>query len=124
MWVPQQFLIVYVDDMDFSGPLRTMKARWDLLGREITLEEPKGNKCNVMTFLGCEHRRVEREIDTPNGTVKVQGAEWNVSQSMRRCEANYEAVVHSITGIYPSIVHVDTPFIPSETKHARCKAPR
>ena len=119
----QQFLIVYVDDMKLAGTLSEMEPTWALLSRGITLEEPKGNKDKVMTFLGCEHRRVERGIDTPNGKVTIQGVEWDVSHSMRRCVAKYEAAVHSITGMYPRIVHSDTPSIPGETKYARCRAP-
>ena len=48
----QQFLIVYVDDMKLAGPLSEMESTWILLSRGITLEEPKGNKDKVMTFLG------------------------------------------------------------------------
>ena len=65
----QHFLAVYVDDMELAGPLSLVTETWNLLGRGITLEEPKGNKDKVMTFLGCEHRRVEKEITTPNGKV-------------------------------------------------------
>ena len=58
----QQFLIVYVDDMKLAGPTHFMVQAWDALGRGITLEQPRGNTPNVMTFLGCEQRLVEREV--------------------------------------------------------------
>jgi len=118
-----QLLIVYVDDMKLSGPLQYMKLTWDLLGENITLEAPKGNSDNAMTFLGCENRLVESMFEHPEGKVKLRGMTWDVSHSMRRCVAKYEAVVFSITGRYPRIVHTDTPVKPSETKHAECRAP-
>ena len=74
-----------------------------------------------MFRVGTETR--EKFVKTPNGDDVVRGMEWDVSHSMRRCVVKYEAVVHNITGVYPRIVHADTPFIPSETKHARCRPP-
>ena len=39
----QQFLIVYVDDMQLAGPEHLMEQAWAALGEGIGLEEPKGN---------------------------------------------------------------------------------
>ena len=51
---------------------------WDLLGRGITLEEPEGNEDKVMTFLGCEHRRAKKEIDTPIAQLKVLSGMFHI----------------------------------------------
>ena len=75
-----------------------------------------------MTFLGCEQRLVERDAENTHGTKKVKGVEWDVSHSMKRCVAKYETAVHAIIGRHPRIVPADTPFVPSETKHSRCRA--
>ena len=71
----EQFLIVYVDDMKLAGHKRLMVQAWDALGRGITLEQPRGNKPNVMKFLGCEQRLVEWEVETPNGLIKIRGTD-------------------------------------------------
>ncbi len=61
-------LIVYVDDMKLAGPSHLMKQAWDALGEGIQLECPRGNDekegQKKMTFLGCEHRLVERTYVT------------------------------------------------------------
>ena len=47
-------LIVYVDDMKMAGPTEAMEEAWRALGQNITLEKPKGDCGDSMTFLGCE----------------------------------------------------------------------
>ena len=119
----QQFLIVYVDDMKLVGPAHLMEETWAKLGRDIQLDPPRGNKDGVMTFLGCQHRLVEKEVKVGKSVVKTRGMVWDVSHSMKRCVAKYEEAVRAVTGLYPRIVEAETPVIPSETKFARCRAP-
>ena len=61
-------LIVYVDDMKLSGPLANMPAAWEALGKNIRLDEPRGNEEGVHTFLGCTHRQKTRYF-TPYGDL-------------------------------------------------------
>lgn len=42
---------------------------------------------------------------------------------MKRCVVKYETVVEAIAGRLPRICHAETPFLPSETKVARWRAP-
>lgn len=85
---PNSFLLHnYVGDMKLAGPSYLMTDTWNLLGRGVTVEEPKGNKEKVMTFLGCGQRRVTKDIETPDGNVRIEGVEWDASRSMRRCVA-------------------------------------
>ena len=44
-------------------------------------------------------------------SVKVQTMEYDVSDSLKHAIAKYEEAVLSITGSYPKLYHVDTPFI-------------
>ena len=53
----------------------------------------------------------------------IRGMKWDVSHSLKRCVAKYETAVHQCTGRLPRLVPVDTPFLPDETKHAKCRAP-
>ena len=54
---------------------------------------------------------------------KIRGMTWDVSHAMKRCVAKYETAVKSITGKFPRICNANTPFVPSETKVSRCRAP-
>ena len=119
---------MYVDDMKLAWPAHLMEEAWAKLGEGISLEKRKGNAESQgqenMTFLGCELSLVEKPVLMPNGEAKkAKGIIWGVSHSMKRCVAKYEAAVHAIAGRYPRIVPADTPFVPSETKFSRCRAP-
>ena len=62
-WNPDSKLMldVYVDDMKLAGPTHEMEKAWiDLQGDKniggITLENPKGDTQDTMTFLGYESK--------------------------------------------------------------------
>ena len=114
-------LIVYVDDMKMAGPKEHMKECWRRLGDttlipDFALEKPKGDveegdegaeEGTTHTFLGCKHVRTHKII---NGQ-RVETIEYDVSSSMRRAVAKYEAAVFEATGQHPLLYKVDTPFL-------------
>ena len=93
--------------MILSGPKEKMDGAWERLGKDITLEVPKGTEEGVHTFLGCKHTRFTKTI---NGK-KVECMEYDVSSAMKRCVAKYEEAVYELTGKYPKLYPVKTPFI-------------
>jgi len=54
--------------MKLSGPASKMKAAWEAIGKNITLEPQKGDDTTIkdgkqtLTFLGCEATKYRKEI--------------------------------------------------------------
>ena len=67
-------LVVYVDDMKLAGPQEHMTSTWKALSAGIVLEKPKGDTDpSVHTFLGCVHRRVDRQVTIPATAAACTG---------------------------------------------------
>ncbi len=47
------FLAVYVDDFKMSGPKDAMKTVWDLIRKDLVLEDPT----EIGLYLGCLHEK-------------------------------------------------------------------
>ena len=54
-------LLVYVDDFKMAGPRKNIKAGWDLIRREIRLDDPTP----VGKYLGCGHEPCQ----VPRGVI-------------------------------------------------------
>ena len=107
-------LIVYVDDMKMSGPLKHLQTHWDNLGKGgINLAVPPGDNDKRATFLGCDHNRSTKEV---KGKL-LQCLEWDARAGIRRGIAKYVAAVESVCpGWTPEIYNAYTPFKHIETK--------
>ena len=114
-WHPEEklLLVIYVDDMKMSGPESEMASAWAALGENIKLEEPKGDASDRTTFLGCTHVKFTETIDG----VDLRCMAYDARASMKRGVAKYEEAVFGVTGKYPELRPVKTPFIVEETKH-------
>ena len=55
-------LIVYVDDMEISGPKIHMAKHWENLGNGIRLTVPPGDNPQRATFLACDHVRSTKQV--------------------------------------------------------------
>ena len=78
--VTKMLLIVYVDDMKLAGPTEHMAATWEKLGKNIKLETPKGDTDgDTHTFLGCIHRRVDKDIHIKDGVKTVRCMEYDMT---------------------------------------------
>ena len=106
-------LIVYVDDMKLSGPKDAMPQAWADLGRNILLEEPRGNQEGVHTFLGCTHSKKTRhyvkmgdQYGEEAGTEgTLESMEYDVTGAMAKAVAKYEAVSYTHLTL-PTILRV------------------
>ena len=120
-------LIVYVDDMKLSGPAKQHAAAWQRLGANITLEPPKGDtNPDEHTFLGCIHRRKEVWVahpERPQHKVRLTIMEYDMTASMERAVAKYQAAVYELTGEWPRVNGARTPFLAEETVKAPQRAP-
>ena len=119
-------LIIYVDDMKLAGLASEMSSAWEALSKKIKLEVPKGDTeavigedPQVLTFLGCELTRGQKQIN--NKTVNY--VEYNISNQLRRALSKYEQAVYDATGKYPQYNSGKTPFIVEETKQCPHRAP-
>ena len=112
-------LIVYVDDMKLVGSQAALAAAWDRLGKHIKLEVPKGSVPDVThTFLGCEHKRVDRVVQAGSGQRVLRCMEYDMTASMTKTITKYQEAVYKITGLRPRVNGKATPFLPEDTTRA------
>ena len=60
------FLIVYVDDFKLAGPSEHMESTWDLIGKGLTIEQPRA----ANLFLDCNHE--QETVALPYGMVATK----------------------------------------------------
>ena len=90
--------------MKLAGPASEMSSAWEALSKQIKLEVPEGDieaaigeDPQVLTFLGCELTRGQKEIKGKT----VNYVEYNISNQLRRALSKYEQAVYDATGKYP-----------------------
>ena len=78
-------LVVYVDDMKMSGPVKSMDKLLAELGKNIKLEKPKGGDGDTQTFLWCIHRQVDRVVTTEAGVERtIRCMEFDMRSAMAK----------------------------------------
>ena len=76
-------LSVYVDDFKLSGPKESLKKGWDLIRKNIQMEDPTP----LQLYLGCIHRKFEGKLEK-DGPV-VNGVEYDMESFLASCVQRY-----------------------------------
>ena len=76
-------LSVYVDDFKLSGPKESLKKGWDLIRKNIQMEDPTP----LQLYLGCIHRKFEGRLEK-DGPV-VNGIEYDMESFLASCVQRY-----------------------------------
>ena len=95
------FLVIYVDDLKLSGPKESLAKGWDMLRKDLRLENPKN--IDGESYLGCRNERSTMEL--PNGGVATTHG-YNMEEFMRSCVELYEELVPGVR-----LKQVPTPFL-------------
>ena len=74
---------VYVDDFNLSGPKKNLKKGWDLIRKNIQMEDPTP----LQLYLGCIHRRFEGKLEKDGPAVT--GIEYDLESFLASCVQRY-----------------------------------
>ena len=76
------YLVVYIDDFKLAGPAENMEKGWELIRRDIQMEDPHP----MQLYLGCLHKRFEGYVE---GVGPVIGVEYDMESFLASCIQRY-----------------------------------